>query len=411
MLWVGWQYTGHVLYRHHETERISENILSAEELDKLYLEAETLLNLHTNVHSESLRHQVLKEVLSHHGFEDTPLAAERLNKNYVRYTGADTVLGDLAKPGQNKTLTILQEHRVTKLYYEGEDGGAKKVTSVLVRDLINGTDQVIKAKTFIVAAGWVHTAQILWHSGIQNNEDSALGRYLTEHTFTSCQVVLKESIVEEIGRRASASSNTAPTTGSSSLPIPMKDPPPHLHIPVTKERPWHAQLFREAFQFDPLIQTVDSRLIVDLKWFGMVEPVRTNRMKFEPDIMDRLGMPQPTFEVELSADDKKREDEMMSHMEEVARELGEYLPPSEPGKPFGPIRVPLGMSTHTMGATRMGDDEKTSVVDSHSKVWGFDNLYVGGNCVIPTANASNPTLTSVALAIRAAKHILSANTI
>jgi choline dehydrogenase-like flavoprotein len=60
---------------------------------------------------------------------------------------------------------------------------------------------------------------------------------------------------------------------------------------------------------------------------------------------------------------------------------------------------------HIMGTCRMGDNPKTSVVDSDCRSHDHPNLFVVGASTFPTCGTANPTLTVAALALRTADTI------
>jgi choline dehydrogenase-like flavoprotein len=66
-------------------------------------------------------------------------------------------------------------------------------------------------------------------------------------------------------------------------------------------------------------------------------------------------------------------------------------------------------ASHHMGTTRMGATPRTGVVDPDCRVFGVRNLYIAGSAVFPSAGHANPTLTIVALTLRLAEHLCSAN--
>jgi pyranose oxidase len=122
---------------------------------------------------------------------------------------------------------------------------------------------------------------------------------------------------------------------------------------------------------------------------------------FSDDELDDRGLPQPRIDYELTQAEERELAIAQSHLERAAETLGTYIPGGEPR------RMPAGSSIHYLGTVRMGQDGgDASVCDSDSRVWGIDNLFVGGNGVIPTATACNPTLTSVTLAVRASRRVL-----
>lgn len=391
--------------RHHpEIER--SDLLDDAEWERLYSDAEQLLHTQTGVFEHSVRHQLVRGVLQSaypdlpkpYQVQSLPLAVERRrdNPDFVRWTGTDTVLGPLAD-GPVDNFELRPDHVCTRLH-RSSDGS--RIEYAEVTDLRRTQHLRIEAEHYVVAGNAYLTPQLLFASDIR---PAALGRYLTEQPIAFCQIVLRQDLIDKLGaddRFADRVQGHMDDHPHDPVHLPARDPEPNVWIPVSAGRPWHCQIHRDAFHYGDVAPNVDNRLIVDLRWFGIVEPRYENRIAFSDQHRDIHGLPQATFSFSLTATDRANQHAMMGDMLRAATALGGFLPGSEPRF------VEPGLGLHVTGTTRMGDDPDTSVVDTDSRVWGVDNLYLGGNNLIPRGTASNPTLTSVALALKAARHII-----
>ncbi|MFD7080018.1 pyranose oxidase [Streptomyces sp. NPDC059918] len=393
--------------RHHPVVERYAGISDAD-WERYYAQGEKILGVSQQEFDGSMRQRLIidrlreefAELPEGYAVQPLPLAVKRRadNPRMVRWAGADTVLGALADGDGEELFTLLPHHLCTRLV---RDSTGSRIAYAEVRDLARTREVRIEAEDYVVAAGAVLTPQLLWASGIR---PPALGRYLTEHPTTFCQVTLLQELIDLTGRAEHFNSQILAHRErfpDDELPIPEDDPDPNVWIPVTEGRPWHAQINRDSFHYGDIPPHVDGRLIVDLRWFGLVDPSPDNRVTFSDTYTDLHDMPQPTFDFAYSAADGDRLHRMMAEMIRAALAIGGFLPGAEPRFPTP------GLPLHIAGTVRMGEDPETSVVDTDSRVWGIGNLYLGGNGVIPTSTASNPTLTSIALALKAADRLAS----
>ena len=72
-----------------------------------------------------------------------------------------------------------------------------------------------------------------------------------------------------------------------------------------------------------------------------------------------------------------------------------------------PIGSP-NTGVHLLGTCRMGDDPQTSVIDKYHRTHDIPNLFLCDGSSFVTSGRGQPTMTIMALAFRAADHIMTA---
>jgi choline dehydrogenase-like flavoprotein len=172
-------------------------------------------------------------------------------------------------------------------------------------------------------------------------------------------------------------------------------------VPFTDAMPFHGQVMQLDASPIPLADDdpVVPGSIVGLGLFCAKDLQWDDRVAFSDEERDWYGMPAMRVHYRLT----DRDHAVIERAEEEIVELAKAV-----GDPIGdrPFTMPLGASLHYQGTVRMGEtDDGRSVCGPDSEVWAAPGLFVAGNGVIPTATACNPTLTSVALAVKGARRI------
>jgi choline dehydrogenase-like flavoprotein len=136
-------------------------------------------------------------------------------------------------------------------------------------------------------------------------------------------------------------------------------------------------------------------------------PQSTNRVDLDPRVKDVWGRPAGRVTYSPHVHEQACATHWAPRLEAVMREAGAHTtfwvtsPPMPDGRNAGGDPTPI--SRHVMGTARMGTDPRQSVCDPHQRLWDVDNVLVTDSSVFPTSTGYGPTLTIVALAVRAAR--------
>ncbi|KNG86323.1 hypothetical protein ANOM_005224 [Aspergillus nomiae NRRL 13137] len=402
------------------------DMYTPDEWNELLKEAEgyigTSLPGPSYVLKDSIRQHLLLDhlsgVLPDRDPQALPIAAkiDPKDSKLLLWSSAYTVLERILEDKElNKRFELLPEHLCTKLEIDSAD---KRIQYATVKDLVNNKTIHVKAKAFVICGGSVQTPQLLYASGFRPEQAPgkqllpALGHFLTANPRTFCQVVLRKDLINKVEQNEAWKEKVKAhkeNTGDP-LPIPFHDFDPQITLKVDKTKSWHVQIHGDDISSSSAPTGVDKRVTVDLRCFGPMEPQKDNRVTFQEDLTDMYGMPYPIFhQLETSENDRSISHQMMEDMIEVAGKLGAYLPSAEPRfLPPEPALYACGTTRagKSTESTKTGEVPEDSCCDESCKVWGLDNLYLGGPNVIPGATPANPILTAMCFAIKSANAII-----
>jgi choline dehydrogenase-like flavoprotein len=330
--------------------------------------------------------------------EETFLAQVEKHLPDVRVTYARTVKYDKARiplPVRLALATggldIRTDAVVSRLLIDAQSGRA---TGVEYTERLTGKTQAVYGKVVVLCASAIESVRILQNSACARHPSGVggssgnLGRYLCDQVMYMLIGKVPKVDVEP------ALNEDGFDFGNVGLYIPSfceKESKSFsggygIQISIGRGRPWWA-----------------------MGAFGEMQPRFENHVSLDPTVKDAWGIPAARIACSYS----QSELNMMAHMKlklpeiaaagglqvgQVGQVLNWVLRSGLPARP--------GVAIHETGGARMGDKPDNSVVNSYCQCWDADNVFVTDGACFVHSGFQNPTLTIMALTVRACRFIV-----
>jgi choline dehydrogenase-like flavoprotein len=304
-----------------------------------------------------------------------------------------------------------------------------RLEHVEVRDF-SGKSFIARARIFVLAAGGIENPRILLNCNQQmtnglGNDNGLVGRFFADHPLkTVGAFILEDQARQDLTKNWNENSRKNGRYFSPSRQFMEREQILNFSIAIEPLRsPNDGNSFKKLLR-DVICDSEWSRAVIEkfeenlnscapftdgkVQLVSEQSPNASSRVSLGADV-DQFGLRRVVLDWRLSELDRRTMQRAVVRFSEVFAKLGigrvniaEWLLTDKIEVPGTPNSI-AGM--HHMCTTRMGKTSRDGVVDSHQRLFGVENLYLGGSSVFSTSGQNSPTITIVQMTLRLGDHL------
>jgi choline dehydrogenase-like flavoprotein len=315
---------------------------------------------------------------------------ERGCATFSYFSSPFTTIKDAAATGR---LALLTDSVAAKVMMK--DGKAAGIQYV---DTTTNTTRDISGKVILLCASTLESTRLLMNSGICNSS-GVLGKYLMDHIYEGGASGIMPNI------------EAKPWVG-------MPRRPNGIYIPRfrnVKEKETNGFIRGYGYQGGsmPMFNygapgfgesykkaVHEGRFGIQIGTWAECLARKENYVEIDKDRKDAWGIPILKIRCEWGDNELKLFEDAREQAVEMLKAAG-AVDVRKTGKPSVP-----GHCIHEVGTARMGTDKKNSVLNKYNQAWDVPNIFVTDGAAWVSIGCQNPTLTMMAITVRACDYII-----